>query len=221
MVRSRSTSGVALLALLASAPLGSCVADSVSLRNTCALVPDTDCTFSTGSECYIRGMLNLEAATTYTSVLQVTNGLKAREREVPPLSETNGIQIDQVEVEVKDSAGNNLALAGLPNPFTVPASGAIPPGDEGIVGADLLPAAYVTALRALSRLNTINLSVIARGKTSGDVEVETAKWPWYINLIRKSADPAQNQCVIIEDSVCGLGQDKFANVCDPTMVEID
>jgi hypothetical protein len=216
------------MALLAPIALGSCVADSVSLRITCNTVPETDCTFTTGGLCYLSGSLNLHqsGASTYLAVLRVTNGLKPREREVPPLSETNGVQISEIEVEIRDSAGKKPTFkTALPNPYTVRATGFIPPGDEGLVGADLLPRAYVSALRDLERsgngVGTISLSVIARGQTSGKVDVESGEWPWYINIRSVNTDPAvtgPDACVKIDDSVCSLGQDKFSRVCNPALV---
>jgi hypothetical protein len=225
MFRSRSTKGVALLMLLAPAALGSCVADGVSLRITCNVVAEGDCTYTTAGACWIGGSLNLLAVSSYSAVLRLSNGLKSRDTEVPVQSEPNGIQISEVEVEIRDSAGRRPALrAGLPNPFTVRASGYIPPNDDGLVGADLLPRAYVNAIRDLERtgtgLGTISLSVIARGKTSGDVEVESAAWPWYIKLFSLSLDArdADARCVTSEEEVCNLGQDGFSNACDPTTV---
>jgi hypothetical protein len=229
MVRSRSTQGVALLALLAPFALGSCVDDSVSLRITCNVSPEDDCKYTSGGDCYVNGELNVNAgdpnamaAQSYRAVLRVVNGLKPRNREVPPLSETNGIQIYQFEVRIKDSAGQTLSLSGLPNPYTVPASGFIDPTDEGLVGSDLIPNAYIGALRTLHGTRTqttINLSVIARGKTSGDVEVESAAWPWYINIRSVNPNASGGQCVAVEDSVCTLGQDAFVFACDPRTVE--
>jgi len=224
MVRSRSTQGVALLALLAPFAIGGCVDDSVSLRITCNVAPEDDCTFTTGGECLVNGTLNvhMSGAQSYRAVLRVVNGLKPRNREVPPLSETNGIQIYQFEVRIKDSAGETLSLGDLPNPYTVPASGFIEPTDEGLVGGDIIPNAYIRQLRTVHGMNaqtTVNLSVIARGKTSGDVDVESAGWPWYINLRAIDTNAANGQCVAVEDVVCRIGQDGNASVCDPRTVE--
>ena len=227
MSRSRSTTAALLFALLAPSVFGSCVDDSVSLRITCSVVPDTDCTYSEGGLCWLQGTLNVntdlvERGLSYGAVLRVTNGLKPREREVPPLSETNGIQIHQMEVTVKDSAGNKPNLGNLPNPYTVPATGFIEPSEDGLVGADLLPNAYVRALSSLfngsTKMRTVNLSVFARGKTNGDVEVESGTWPWYINLVGPSPIAGNGQCVASEDEVCGLGQDGFAYACNPATV---
>lgn len=221
MSRSRSTTAAALFALLAPHVLGSCVQDSVSLRITCSVAPDTDCTYSEGGLCWVKGTLNVHqsAAAPYTAVVRVTNGLKPRERDVPPLAETNGIQIYQFEIEIRDSAGNKPNLGSLPNPYTVPASGFIEPGEDGLVGGDLLPAAYVAKLAPLhaaaTPLNTVSLSVFARGTTSGDVPVESGTWPWYISLIDVDLSAGNGKCVMIEDAVCSLGQDGYSNVCDP------
>ncbi|HEX6244282.1 MAG TPA: hypothetical protein VFZ61_25370 [Polyangiales bacterium] len=201
--------------------------DSVSLRITCNVVPDTDCTYSESGLCWVKGQLNVSASaqsTPYTAVLRLTNGLKPREREVPPLSETNGIQIRQMEITIKDPAGNKPNLGSLPNPYTVPASGFIEPGSDGLVGADLVPSAYVERLRALSgSMKTVSLSVFARGRTSGDVAVESGTWPWYISLITDTLDPGAqgSRCIQIEDPVCSFAQDGYANVCDPALVTGD
>ena len=222
MFRSRSTQGVALLALLAPAALGSCVADSVSLRITCNVAPESDCKYTEGGDCYVNGELNVESADGYSAVLRVSNGLKPRDREVPPQSEPNGVQIFQLEVHIKDSAGATLSLGGRPNPYTVPASGFIEPNDEGLVGGELLPNAYIAALRDVhggdrDDVKTINLSVLARGKTSGDVEVESGAWPWFINVRAIDPRPGMGECFEPEDAICGLGQDAFLYACDPRM----
>lgn len=217
MYRSRSITA-ALFALLAPTALGSCVDDSVSLRITCNMAPSDDCEYAEGNECWVSGRLNLAIASSYRAVLRVTNGLKSREREVPPLSETNGIQIYQLEIEVKDTAGNKIGFGRNPNPFTVPASGFIEPNSEGWVGGELLPSTYVKELVTLhtsGKVNTLSLSVLARGKTSGDVEVESGKWPWYISLASASSDPIKRECRPSEDDVCAWGQDGDAFVCAP------
>jgi hypothetical protein len=225
MFWSRSTGGMAALSALLPLVLGSCVEDSVSLRITCSLVPDADCTFDTGGSCYLGGALNLAdgAVTSYYSVLRVTNGLKPRAGDIPPQSEPNGVTINQVEVEITDSAGNKPSFpSGLPNPFTVQATGYADPGESAPVGAELLPTAYVGALRQLysaGKLTSVRLSVIARGKTDGRHTVASAGWPWNIQLVRVSLDPADQRCQPVEDTVCALGQDQWAGACDPALTE--
>lgn len=227
MSRSRFMKGAALLAL--SAPLlGSCVADSVSLRITCSIVPDDDCTYTTSGKCYLDGGLNLGSVNDrYQTVLLVTNGLKGRARDVPPQAEPNGVSLTEFEVEVTDSAGRKPKFArALPNPFTVKASGVtIEPGDDALVGAELLPRAYVIALRDLyatqrpGSAGTVYLSVIARGRTWGDVPVESAPWPWTVQLLSLSEQAEVGQCFVYEDTVCTLGQDGWRQACFPVATD--
>lgn len=225
MSRSWSTAGVALFALLAPMSLGSCAADSVSLRITCNVVPESDCTFTSSGLCYLQGTLNLSSiGGSYSSVLRVINGLKSRERDVPPQSEPNGLQLTEIEVYITDSAGRKPSFArNLPNPFSVPATGYADPSEEALVGAELLPAAYVAQIAAAQHtsraLGSVRLAVIIRGKTSGGVDVESDEWRWNIELVEASNNPAMNECVEYDDPVCSLGQDKFAYVCNPALVE--
>ena len=219
-----STQGAALLALLAPFAFGSCVADSVSLRITCNVVPEGDCTYQVSGLCLLGGTINLAVWRNYHATLKLQNGLKPRNSDVPPKSEPNGIQIYELEVEVFNSAGKKLSFgSNIPNPYTVPATGFIEPGEEGLVGANLLPASYVKRLIDMNANtgnvpNQVRLSVIARGKTSGDVDVETAPWNWAIELLRGSPDYNAGQCVAVEEDVCTLGQDTDSFACDPRTV---
>jgi hypothetical protein len=224
MFRSRSMMGAALCALAAPLVLGSCVADSVSLRVSCSIVPEDDCTYTEGGACYLDGRMNLTSINDrYHAVLLVSNGLKPRARDVPPQSEPNGVIVNEVEVLITDSAGRKPAFPGsLPNPFTVQATGEVKPGEDGIVGAELLPRPYIGALRTLSTtVRSVRLSVIARGKTWGGVEVESGAWPWTVQLVAVNEDPMNEQCISYMDDVCSPGQDRWAYACDPALVEDD
>lgn len=217
----------ALLLALSSPLLGSCVADSVSLRVSCILSPETDCTYMESSACYLYGRMNLGSTRErYKAVLRVSNGLKSRARDVPPQSEPNGVTVREVEVEITDSAGRKPALSGgLPNPFTVQATGDVEPGEDAPVGGELLPAPYFRALKALSSsgraLSSVQLSIIVRGKTWGDVEVESASFPWNIELVTASERPENQECVVFDDDVCTLGQDKWGFACNPVYTSTD
>jgi hypothetical protein len=215
MFRSRSIQGALLLSLASTPALGSCVADSVSLRISCNIVPESDCTYESGGACYLDGALNLASSRNrYHAVLLVANGLKSRARDVPPQAEPNGVTVKELEIEVTDSAGRKPNFRTYPNPFTVQATGTVEPGEDAPVGAELLPAPYIAALREL-KLSSVRLSIIARGKTWGNVEVESAAWPWSIQLISVSEDPSSTECVQVKDDICTLGQDRWANACIP------
>jgi hypothetical protein len=224
VARARKLARVALFAALAPIALGSCTTDSVSLRITCNVVPEADCAYTEGGLCLLGGTLNLAAgAGAYFSVLRVTNGLKPRASDIPPQSEPNGVQVNKLEIHLTDSAGREPSFArDLPNPYTVPATGYAEPGEEALVGAELLPAAYVAQIAALQRtsraLGSVQLSVIVRGRTSGDVAVDSGEWRWSIRLMEASIDPADGECIAFEDQVCLLGQDVWADACHPALV---
>ena len=221
----RFTKGALLLALLAPSTLGSCAADSVSLRVTCNVAPEADCTYTEGGLCQSQGMLNLGAGTgSYFAMLKATSGLKPRKRDVPPQSEPNGLEVNEVEVHVTDSAGREPDFPpSLPNPFTVPANGFAEPDGDALVGVDLLPAAYVGQIKVLrangAALGSVQLSIILRAKTSGGENVESGGWHWTVKIIDKSTDPARLQCEVFEDKVCVLGQDGASYASDPALVE--
>jgi hypothetical protein len=226
MFRSRSMKGALLLSLPLT--LGSCIADSVSLRISCNLVPDDECLYEPGNACYLAGALNLQGRTRYDAVLRVANGLKPRERDVPPRSEPNGVVVKELEIEITDSAGRRPSFArSLPNPFTVQATGDVEPGEDGVVGAELLPPPYVSALADLERnmrgLASLRLSIIVRGVTWGGVEVESAPWPWSIRLAALETTPGSPECVDPEagtaSEICTFGQDQWAGSCVPRAEE--
>lgn len=226
MFRSRSMKGALLLSLPLT--LGSCVADSVSLRISCNIAPDDECVYAEGNTCYLDGSLNLTGRNRYHAVLLVANGLKSRERDVPPQAEPNGVTVKELEIEITDSAGRKPTFArSLPNPFTVQATGNVDPGEEAPVGAELLPPPYVAALADLERnmrgLASVRLSIIARGETWGGVEVESAPWPWSIRLAALDITPGSGDCVDPEpgtaSEICTFGQDEWAGACVPQREE--
>jgi hypothetical protein len=217
-------------ALLLSLPLmlGSCIADSVSLRISCNVVPNDECVYEVGSACYLAGALNVRSPRNrYDAVLRVANGLKPREREVPPQAEPNGVTVRELEIEITDSAGRKPTFPkALPNPFTVQATGDVDPNEDGVVGAELLPPPYVSALRgdgSEPRFASVRLSIIARGVTWGGVEVESAPWPWSIRLFALDVTPGNGECVDPEpgtaSEICTFGQDEWAGSCVPQAEE--
>lgn len=221
MFRTRFMQGATLFALLAPSLFGSCAADSVSLSVKCALLAEApDCEYSESSACSLGGTLNLAAKSSYDAVLRVTNGLKPRARDVPPQSEPNGVFVYELEVEVKDSANRKPNLGNLPNPFTVPATGFAEPSEDAVVGAELLPPVYVARILANEgtprALGSARLSITARGRTAGRVEVESQPWTWTVRLYSLSLDAADGVCVKKDDEVCGIGQDNEAATCFQT-----
>ena len=207
--------------------MGSCAADSVSLYVVCNAVPEDNCSVTPdGDLCYAQGVLNLEYLADpqvnegYTAALRVQSGLKPRTTEVPVQSEPNGMQVYEVEVEILDRAGNKPPLGvDLPNPYSVAVSSQHTlPGAVGLVGVELISPVYVQRLYDLEEsgagLGRLQLRVILRGRTDGQVEVESAPWNWVVDLVRINLrDTAR--CVETDEVICGLGQDLAANICIP------
>jgi hypothetical protein len=196
----------------------SCVDDSVSIRVECSIKPeadDTGCAFDPGGTCLLEGRLNIASAVYYHGAVRVTNALKSRASDVPVQGETNGIQITEFEIEVLNTAGGRLAFKNLPNPFRIATSGFIPVGGAGIGSGDFLPTAYVKQLATqemgANMLGQIIVSLIVRGKTQGDVDVETAPWHWPIRLF--NLPPTPPKCQLFDSAVCNTGQDDYVNAC--------
>lgn len=206
-------------ALAASVGWAGCVDDSVSLRVDCAILPEPDesgCLYNPGGECLLEGRLNVRSASTYQGVIRVVSSLKPRQSDIPVQAETNNITIEEFEVEVLYTSGARVSFGNnLPNPFTIATSGFVPVGGVGVASGTLLPTPYVAQIAqqevSSEPIGEIILSVRVRGRTQGDVEVETAPWRWPIRLY--ALDPNGSQCQIFDDGVCNIGQDAFVNAC--------
>lgn len=214
----------ALIGLAAFAT--ACTDDGVSLHTICPIVPDiTDnaCIWDPGSNlCVADGVLNLDAADYYRLNLKVESGLKSRMRDVPPLGETNGLQITKAWVELRIPSGDtinfewadNTGTHKLDNPFWVSASGYLDPMGSVVVPVTIISKEYVERFQASTALLQIVATVKLHGKTSGQEEVDSDEFSWPIRLIR--ADPLQvnNECIPgISYCLGSLGQDGFALAC--------
>jgi hypothetical protein len=210
---------LALAATLVGASLvASCADDSVSLRVQCAIIPEVDnniCTFDPNGDCLLEGKLNVLSATYYHGTLSLRNGLRARSRNIPVQAETNGIAVYEFEVEVLNTAGGRIKFSNLPNPFTVKTSGWIPVDGTGVASGEFLPTGYVSQIKAAEMganpLGQIVVSVVVKGKTQGDVDVETAPWQWPIRLFQLNPNGAD--CQLFDDGVCNAGQDNYVAAC--------
>jgi hypothetical protein len=207
------------LPLLGAPLLASCVDDSASLRVECSIIPEVNdnvCVFDPGGDCLLEGRLNILAATYYHGTLRLTNGLRARARNIPVQAETNGIDVREFEVEVLNTAGGRIKFTNLPNPFTVKTSGWIPVGGSGVASGEFLPTGYVNQIKAAEMgtnpLGQIVVSVIVRGKTQGDVDVETAPWHWPIRLFQINPND-RDECQLFDEGICNFGQDDYVAAC--------
>lgn len=222
MVRSRSMEAAARIGVLGAVlALSSCVADSVSVRVLCNAFPEDNCSYNDeGEVCHPNGAMNLEMLTRnkagYSAVLRVENGLKSRDTMIPVQAEPNGVQFTELEIELRDRSGSRLDLgSGLPNPYTVSATGFAEPGGLSLLAAELISPVYVQRIAELefngAQLGRIQLAIVVRGTTSGQVSVESAEWFWNIDLI---VPEAGSQCLLFEDPVCTPGQDGWSRACE-------
>lgn len=193
---------VAVLAMLLSV---GCADDNVSIFVTGVIPPDMEedsCNFDPGVDVFVLapGTYNIEAdlilgrQPDYNLVMAASNQLQRRG--ISGRAETNGINIRRTEVTIQALDGTALALGGLPNPFSVPASAFIPPANdamtpgEGVVSSTVIPAQYATALAgslprdAMGSLveSTIVVAVKLVGETQGHIDIESDEFMWPVQL---------------------------------------
>ncbi|MET0282913.1 MAG: hypothetical protein ABW352_00525 [Polyangiales bacterium] len=214
-----------------------CTDDGVSLHAICPIPPevsDDSCTWDPGSNlCVADGVLNLSAADYYRLNLKVESGLKARMRDVPPLAETNGLQIQRARVELRLPSGERWGfpaqpetytdvdgmekmrtLPALENPYWVSASGFVDPGGNAVVPITVIAKDYVDRFAKNPSVSQIVVAVTLHGKTSGTEEIESDEFIWPVRLIKANPLQIANECIPgIGYCLGSLGQDGFALAC--------
>jgi hypothetical protein len=215
-------------ALTAPLAWAGCSDDSVSLTVECPIVPevdDTGCTYDPNGTCHLDGDLNVTVpGNSYEVALRVTSALKPRESDIPVMGETNGIRITEFEVTVLDTSGGRIDFQDnrLPNPFRIASAGFIPVGGTGIASGELLPTPYVAKIAVNEAgqmpLGQVIASVVVRGETQGQVDVEAGAYRWPIRLYRLNVAKGSETCDIFDSAICGY-QDGFVNACLDQTVE--
>lgn len=198
-----------------------CVDDGVSMHVICPAFPTIDddgCTYdAAGTACVIEGVLNLSSAPVYRLNLQVESGLKPRARDVPPMSEPNGMQMSWAEVELRNLNGDVLGFSNnAQNPFQTVISGYVTPAGKIIVPLNVVGPEHVAALQNvnLAQLPQIIAAVTLHGTTNGDVDVASSEYAWPIRLIKVDPDRARGACSpTIGWCASVKGQDSFAEAC--------
>lgn len=215
--------------LLALAGLTSCAPGNPGLVVLNVVSPDGQCLFDVGNAFQSAGVLDVTGPdfgvlTGYTAAFRVGNqllNLSQSGTSGPPMADPNSIQVTAMEVELQDIAGNPLDLAGLPNPFSIPASGAaIPSSDgsavsEGLSVAEIVPLIYVDALRG-SAGSQILVEVQAVGRTQGDAEVVSMPFRYPITLCPGClfGCATDTEGASICQSTCFPGQDGVQTICE-------
>ncbi|MCB9591779.1 MAG: hypothetical protein H6719_03510 [Sandaracinaceae bacterium] len=193
------------------------------------LAPDDACTFTASGAVRTIGYLDVGIpGNHYDAFLLYQNQLLNLSRNgvtgFPVMADPNVMQVEAVEVEIRDIGNNPLGFTG-PNPFTIPSGGsAVPSGDGdaagvGIGSAQLVPPAYVAELGAVAGDDaTIVISVKAIGHTAGGAEVVSDEFIYPIQLCRDclstclTDDMGENICL----PACQPGQDDLHVACDAT-----
>ena len=229
-VRSFRSLALCMSALGALALTHGCVDDGVSLHVICPIVPSfdgTSCTYDPdATTCVAEGALNVQLAKSYSTAFRIQSGLRPRARDVPPVSEPNGMQIRSAKIELRLPSGEvieDFGTEGNPpkpvlNPFEVAASGYVPAGGMAAVQLLLLTQAHVRALvdSAMSpKFPEIVAAVKVKGRTNGQEDVESGEYIWPIRLLGRSPHKADRLCVgDVADACPGqLGTDSFASTC--------
>jgi hypothetical protein len=137
----------------------------------------------------LSGLLDVGLKRDYQAILLVGSQLAPRGDKTNLRTETMVATITGAEVRLYDDVG---ALAN--DPFTVPATGVIPPDSSdgpgfGVISATLIPASFGTDLLTgsggqqalgLGEIRTFVAEVIVFGETIGGLDVESAKFSYVI-----------------------------------------
>jgi hypothetical protein len=154
----------------------------------CNITPDVTA-FTTPT-----GFLDVGVATSYTVYPLIGSQLAARGDLRQNKTEPNRVLIEGAEIELVEPTGAPLAgLGGLPNPYTVIATGTIDPSVSsdavyGWTAVELIPPVFLQAYRktlaagGIGSSRTIHAKMRVFGKTLGNTEVETGIFTYPINV---------------------------------------
>jgi hypothetical protein len=158
---------------------------------------------------------------TYTVAFRVGNQLINNANRVYPLmSDPDRIVIDHVEVTLLDTSENVLNLGG-PNPYLVPADGAIGSTESmdptfGIAAATVIPDSYGQLLSSMGSTGTILVRARIIGTTAGGAVLTSGPVVFPIHLCMHCLF----RCVMdsmtmasIETRSCLVGQDGISQTC--------
>lgn len=215
--------------LLALAGLTSCAPGNPGLVVLNVVSPNGQCVYDVGNAFLGSGVLDVSGPDRgvlagYRAGFRVGNqliNLSEPGTTGPPMGDPNVMTVGSMEVELQDVAGNPLDLGDLPNPFTIPASGAaLPSSDgsvvsEGIAIAEIVPLIYVNALRGAAN-STILAEVQAVGRTVGGAEVVSLPYSFPITLCLDclfGCAQDEDEASICQ-ATCNPGQDGVQTTCE-------
>jgi len=186
-----------------------------------ALAPSDDCSFEASGPRLISGVLDVApgrvsyamTAAVFNQLINLSSPSGGMGR--PPMADPNVMTIDRAEVELRDVQDNPIALAGAPNPYTVPASGFVPSSDgseagSGIAVAQIIPPIIGEGLRGAAGSQIVAVVRLV-GVTAGGAEVASAEFAWPIELCSGclfACQPTEDGGALCQPS-CTPGQDSL------------
>ena len=223
-VHLRRSGAVALLAAAAALVGASCAEnDSSIFIRGCMQVTRADCTVqvSTTATLQLEGTIDAVYAGQYICTALVENQMVPEGNQTTLMTETNGVELYDAEVQVLDPSQGMAAL----NQFSVPITGYVDPGMTGLAGTGateivLVDAATIQkeAAKVASKgtVQTVVASVVVRGRTLGGQEVHTQEflYPILISAGGTCVEPSSGGCVggtaTTSTADCRLGIDEPA-----------
>lgn len=137
------------------------------------------------------GFVDVGIATNYVLHPLVGNQLLARGDARQARAEPNRVQLEGAEVELVKPSGETVAIGGLPNPYSVIATGTIDPtasadATYGVTQLEVIPPVFMAGYRQLlakggpGTTETIHAKIKVFGHTLGGTAVETGVFTYPI-----------------------------------------
>lgn len=138
------------------------------------------------------GFVDVGIATNYVIHPLVGNQLLAKGDPRQARAEPNRVQLEGAEIELVEPTGATIAIGGLPNPYSVIATGTIDPtassdASYGVTQVEAIPPVFMEAYRkrlhdlgGIGTTQTIHAKVKVFGHTLGGTAVETGVFTYPI-----------------------------------------
>ncbi len=225
-VHLRRAAALALLAAGGTVVGASCANEDTSIFiRGCLLAPHDTCTVTaaTTSTQLLQGSIDGAYAGEYRCFALVENDMVAQENTNTLMTETDGVQLYEAEVQVLNSQSEVYVFNGVPSQFSVPISGFVDPASSGEpgVGVSLVTLIDAATMQGLSKevqlagvQQQVVASVVIKGRTLGGFEVHTNEFlfPITVGYVDSCSVPANATCVGGNNTAatgdCLLGQDE-------------
>jgi hypothetical protein len=228
LVQLRRTAALALLAAGATLVNASCANEDTSIFiRACLLAPHDTCTVTaaTTSTQLLQGSIDAGYAGEYTCFALVENNMVSQENTNTLMTETDGVQLYEADVQVLNSQLEVYDFGGVPSEFSVPIAGYVDPSMSGQPGVGISQVTLIDAatmqgiakqVQAAKVQQQAVASVIIKGVTLGGFQVHTNAFLFPINVgyFDSCSVPANSSCVggttTTSTGDCLLGQDESA-----------